>query len=64
LCGCLVWINRISHTHPLPVPGPGIPLHWGIEPVEGFLNMLLYDLKENYLCLLTCLLHIQKIRGK
>ena len=21
-----------SPTHPLPLPGPGIPLHWGIKP--------------------------------
>jgi hypothetical protein len=21
-----------SPTHPLPIPGPGIPQHWGIQP--------------------------------
>jgi hypothetical protein len=23
-----------SPTHPLPLPGPGIPLYWGIEPLQ------------------------------
>ena len=23
-----------SPIHPLPLPGPGIPLHWGIEPSQ------------------------------
>jgi hypothetical protein len=23
-----------SPTHPLPLPGPGFPLHWGIEPSQ------------------------------
>jgi hypothetical protein len=23
-----------SVTHPLPLPGPGIPLHWSIEPSQ------------------------------
>ena len=24
-------LSPCSPTHPLPLPGPGIPLHWGIE---------------------------------
>jgi hypothetical protein len=34
-----------SPTHPLPLPGPGIPLHWSIEPSQdqGHLLPLMTD---------------------
>jgi hypothetical protein len=29
-----------SPTHPLPLPGPGIPLYWGIEPLQDLRPLL------------------------
>ena len=29
-----------SPTHPLLLPGPGIPLHWGIEPSQDQWRLL------------------------
>jgi hypothetical protein len=32
-----------SPTHPLPLPGPGIPLYWGIEKrMKSFILLKLY----------------------
>jgi hypothetical protein len=35
----------LTETHPLPLPGPGIPLYWGKEPSQdqGHLLPLMTD---------------------
>jgi hypothetical protein len=38
------------HTHLLPLPGPGIPLHWGIEPSQDQGLLLLSMSDKAILC--------------
>jgi hypothetical protein len=52
--------NPVSHplspcslTHPLPLPCPGIPLHWGIEPSQDqgpLLPLMTVEAIHCYIC--------------
>ena len=42
--------STCSPTHPLPLPGPRIPLHWGIEPSQDQRPLLLLMTDKAILC--------------
>jgi hypothetical protein len=39
-----------SPTHSLPLPGPGIPLHWGIKPSQDQVPLLPLKINKAILC--------------
>jgi hypothetical protein len=53
--------------HPLPLPHPGIPLHWGIEPSQDqgpFLPLMPYKVILCYICSWSHgLLHVYSVVG-
>ena len=45
--------SPFSPTHPLPLPCPGIPLHWGIEPSQSqgrLLSLMSHKAILCYIC--------------